>query len=338
MSKFVLVTVDTEEEGLWGGVYRTTGNTVTNVVDGVPRFQELCERLGVRPVYLVDYPVVEDDRASEVLANALNRGACEIGAHLHPWCNPPHMEYSFPRDSYMMNLPADVQAKKLEVLTEAIESRFGVRPLSFRAGRYGLDIHGARMLRANGYLVDSSVIAFSRFTSDGGPDFSEAPWQPYWIDTQVAPSLLEQAETGDLLEVPVSVGYTRAPFGWRHRLRQRLEKSWLRNFKAVGFVDRIGLARRVKFSPEQANAACMCAFVDAADAQGSHCLVMMFHSSSLVPGFSPYVRDRAALDEFLRRIELTLNYCYQRGYEPTTFKDLWMSARAGQSLRRRSDT
>lgn len=322
-SRYLLVTVDTEEEGLWGGQYRRDGNTVRNVIEGVPRFQELCDQLELKPVYLIDYPVVEDERAAALLQQFAAADRCEIGAHLHPWCNPPHGAYQFPRDSYLMNLPDELQRAKLQQLTEAIEQRFGRRPRSFRAGRYGLDVRGARLLAELGYRVDSSVIAFSSFTADGGPDFTDAPWQPYWVRTAEASSLLEPAEEGDLLEVPVSVGYSRARFGWRHRLRRRLERSWLRRVKVVGVVDRLGIARRVKFSPEQADAAAMLAFVEAAVAQGAWCLVMMFHSSSLVAGFSPYVRDKKDLREFFARIREVLQGCRALGFRTVTFQEVW---------------
>jgi hypothetical protein len=84
----LLVTIDTEEEGLWGGTYRSTGNTVKNL-RGLPRLQELCDEFGVRPTYLVDTPVVEDDYGSGLLATYQAEGRAEIGGHLHPWCTAP---------------------------------------------------------------------------------------------------------------------------------------------------------------------------------------------------------------------------------------------------------
>ena len=84
----LIVTIDTEEEGLWGGAFKTSGNTVENIV-GIDRFQQLCEQHDIRPTYLVDTPVVEDDRSVDLLKPAWESGRCEIGAHLHPWCAPP---------------------------------------------------------------------------------------------------------------------------------------------------------------------------------------------------------------------------------------------------------
>src|SRR5262245_26219040 len=180
MMSTLIVTIDTEEEGLWGGCYRRTGNTVENI-QHVPRFQALCDGFGVRPTYLIDAAVVEDERAAGLLRKIQDDGRCEIGTHLHPWCNPPFEEEIVPRNSYLCNLPLPLQRAKLSWLTERIEERMARRPTAFRAGRYGLDIVGARLLEALGYAVDSSVIPFTSYSGEEGPDFSDAPQTPYFV-------------------------------------------------------------------------------------------------------------------------------------------------------------
>ncbi len=165
----LLVTVDTEEEGLWSGGFRTHNNTVANI-QGLDRFQSVCEDFGIRPTYLVDTPVVEDDGSLQVVRRFHDANTCEIGSHLHPWCAPPFNEQVNAYNSYLCNLPSSLQSAKLEKLTELIEDRFGRRPTSFRAGRYGLDAVGARHLGELGYVVDSSVLPFMPTESDGAPD------------------------------------------------------------------------------------------------------------------------------------------------------------------------
>ena len=88
MTAAFIVTVDTEEEGLWGGRYPRTGHTVENV-RGVVRFQTLCDQYGVRPTYLIDAPVLENEAAAGLLRGLKDNGVAEIGAHMHPWCTPP---------------------------------------------------------------------------------------------------------------------------------------------------------------------------------------------------------------------------------------------------------
>ena len=241
MKPTLCVTVDTEEEGLWGDRFPATGNSVTNIA-GLPRFQGLCDRFGVRPTYLVDTPVVEDDRAAEILSDFAQAGRCEIGSHLHPWCAAPLEGESDAARSFMCNLPESLQREKLRRLTEQLEERFGRRPVSFRAGRYGLDIVGARILEELGYRVDSSVISFSNYRDQGGPSFEDAPFTPYHVGGD---DLARPAATGNLLEVPVSVGFNRRRFDTAHRLQRMASRPGLRRLRLVGVMDRTRLVRKI---------------------------------------------------------------------------------------------
>jgi len=304
----LIVTVDAEEEGLWDGVFRPHGNTVRNI-DGIERFQVLCEGLTVRPTYLVDTAVAGDDRAVEILKGLQDAGQCEIGAHLHPWCAPPLDEQINQRNSFMCNLPEPLQRDKLTRLTEHIQERFARRPTSFRAGRYGLDIVGARILQELGYLVDSSVIAFQDYSHQDGPDFRAFPYTPYRIGQE---DLRTAEPDGGLLEAPVSVGFSRANFTRAHRIRQFASRRLFRPFHLVGILDHLNLARRIKFSPEQADARRMNQLVDAYLANDAPCMVMMLHSSSLVAGCSPYVADQSRLDRLYRELEATFEHCLSR--------------------------
>jgi len=304
----LIVTVDTEEEGLWDGVFKPHGNTVRNI-DGIERFQALCESFKARPTYLVDTPVADDDRAVEILKGLQDAGQCEIGAHLHPWCAPPFDEQTNQRNSFMCNLPEPLQRNKLTRLTEYIQERFARRPTSFRAGRYGLDIAGVRILQELGYRVDSSVIPFEDYSGQEGPDFRAFPYMPYRIGRE---DLRTAEPDGGLLEAPVSVGFSRADFTRAHRMREFAKKRVFRPFRLAGILDRLNLAHRIKFNPEQADARRMNQLVDAYLANGAPCMVMMLHSSSLVPGCSPYVADQSRLDRLYRDLEATFEHCLSR--------------------------
>ncbi|MFT5814595.1 MAG: hypothetical protein ACI9VT_002356, partial [Psychroserpens sp.] len=52
---FVL-SIDTEEEWDWSGPFPQHIVNVTNI-DKLPAFNNICENLGVRPTYFVDYAV-----------------------------------------------------------------------------------------------------------------------------------------------------------------------------------------------------------------------------------------------------------------------------------------
>ncbi|RPI91169.1 MAG: hypothetical protein EHM42_00200 [Planctomycetaceae bacterium] len=305
MTAALLVTIDTEEEGLWGGRFPASGNTVANL-RGIPRFQALCDEFSVRPTYLVDTPVAMDDYGADLLGGLQSSGRAEVGAHLHPWCTPPGNEDSSPRDSYLCNLDPGLQRAKLETLVDQITRRCGRRPTSFRAGRYGLGTAAARILVELGFTVDSSVIPFSDFSSEGGPDFSSANWRPYRM---AADNILKSDPAGELLEIPVGVGFSRRDFESAWRWRQWASRPHLARFRMVGLMDRLGISHRIKLSPEQADAGEMLTLIGHCVARGSPCVVLMFHSSSLVPGFSPYVPTSRRLEDFFAQLRSVFERC-----------------------------
>ena len=318
---FLVVTVDTEEEGLWSGEYASQATTKN--IDSVPRFQSLCDQFAIRPTYLLTSPVVESPDAARTLRSIQDDGRCEIGAHLHPWNSSPIVpDSSYPYDSYFCNLPLDIQRAKLEQLTDRIECNFGRRPISFRAGRYGINLSGIEILRAFGYRVDSSVLPRADYRNEGGPDFRSATCCPYYPSKE---DFLVGGGENSLLEIPVTAGFTHRYFELANRLRQQAMCSPLRHFRAVGVLDRTGIATQVKLSPEQASLKQMKQLAQAVVKRGVPVLVLMFHSSSLLPGCSPYVKTQEGLDRFLNRLEeffvfaceellldpITLGECYR---------------------------
>ncbi|MEE2937392.1 MAG: polysaccharide deacetylase family protein [Planctomycetota bacterium] len=299
------VTIDTEEEGLWSGQYRSEA-TVENI-RGVPRFQEVCDANGVRPTYLVTTPVARSDMAVEILRSIQDSGRCEIGTHVHPWNSPPLLEEaSSGRNSFLCNLPPEIQRAKIEGLTKLIEQQFCQRPISFRAGRYGMGIEGIKILRDLGYRVDSSVIPYTSYASQGGPDFSSATCESYYPG-EVA--IIERTTNQSLLEVPVTVGFTHSHFRLAHGLRSFAMRSPFRQLKSVGILDRSGIACKVKLSPEQASLEQMQRLARSLVRRGTRTLILMFHSSSLMPGCSPYVVNDDELDGFLQRLDHFFRFC-----------------------------
>ncbi len=67
------------------------------------------------------------------------------------------------------------------MLTAAIESAVGVRPVSYRSGRFGFSADHVAALEQHGYLVESSVAPLFYEAHKGGPEFVEAPLRPYFL-------------------------------------------------------------------------------------------------------------------------------------------------------------
>ncbi len=85
------VVVDTEEEFDWSKPFNRESNAVRNLAHQ-EKAQKLFDRLGIKPTYVVDYAVASQSMGYGPLREFLADGRCAIGAHLHPWVNPPHLE------------------------------------------------------------------------------------------------------------------------------------------------------------------------------------------------------------------------------------------------------
>jgi hypothetical protein len=299
----LLLTIDTEADNQWDhGIPLTTSN-----VAYWPPFMDLCVRHGVRPTFLVTSEILEDDAAARLLAGWCAAGRAEVGAHLHPWTTPPFddtpgLSHNDSAHAFPCDLSETLLRSKLTVLTEQIADRVGVQPTSFRAGRFGINTTCARALADLGYIVDSSVTPLVSWRGTlglpghGGPDFRSHPLTPYLIAGTGIPGLVE---------MPLTIMRTPPSFEGRHwqqhvgasrtiRLARRLshplhrlpDPLWMRPFPNVRCRDLEWLWH-------------------AAHRRRLENVIMMFHSSELMPGGSPYRPTRRSvaallvlLDEF----------------------------------------
>lgn len=285
----LVVVVDTEEEFDWTRPLSRANVSATTVAAQRIAHDAAFAALGVRPVYVADYPVVAAPEAVTALAALAAADACEIGAHLHPWVTPPHEEIVCPVNSYAGNLPRTLEMAKLRVLTEIIEQTFGRRPVTYKAGRYGIGPHTPDLLAELGYRVDLSVVARTAFSADGGPDFRACgPHPSLW------PS--------GLLELPTSAGFSGLLAGLGPTLHPRLPPP------LPGVLARMRLLERARLTPEGTTLAEMVRLTRALFRQGIRVFNLAYHSPSLVPGHTPYVRTGRDLAEFLDRLRGYLDF------------------------------
>jgi hypothetical protein len=293
------VTIDTEEDFDWAAPFARTGYGLASV-PALAQCQGYFERAGVKPIYLVDWPIVADDRAVEILGAARNAGLCEVGAQLHPWVTPPHDEEVNARNSYTGNLPTDLQRAKMTALRDAIRDRFGEAPTVYRAGRYGLGPDTAAMLAELGFRCDTSVRSGFDYRGGHGPDYRAAPLHPWWVNTAHGP----------VLEMPVTTvfgGLFGRAGGWLyHRTSSNSHAA----------LARLGLAERIALTPEGIPAERACKAIDIAVEQRLPIINFSFHSPSLQPGNTPYVRSDADLELFYRWWDVVLDHLARRGVEP----------------------
>ncbi len=298
----MIVSIDAEEDN-WG--YDRRESSVENI-RMVPRLQALFDRYGIRPCYMVSYEVASCDWATSILSDIAARDRCEIGAHLHPWNTPPVDEEINEHNSMLKNLPYELQLEKVKVLTEKIQAAFGKRPQSFRAGRWGLGQDTIKALVACRYTVDCSVTPTISWKSSGdGPEFLDAKIIPYRIPVNCTGS---GEDFTSILEIPVTIGFNRWPFEFWQKFYAQLQKEWLRSVHAVGIMHRTGLLKKIWLTPEGQSAADMITLTKTIIKNGMNLINMSFHTTSLLPGKSIFVRDEKELEQFYSRIEAVLDY------------------------------
>ena len=283
----LLVTIDTEAEFDWQAPLTRTNRGVASVAHQGAA-QRILDAYDIVPTYLLDYAVIEDRRACQIIGDFLASGACEIGSHLNPWLTPPFSEDLTPANSFAGNLPGDVERAKLVTLTEAIEGRFGRQPRVYRAGRYGLGPRTAEFLKELGYAVDMSVAPGTDFSREGGPNFTTYDPAPFWLENDRR-----------LLELPMTWGFAGILAARAPRLYPCLAGRIGAGLRLPGIFARLGLLEYARLTPEGETTAALIRLTRSLLTRGQRVFCFSYHSPSLVPGNTPYVRDRRDLEGFL---------------------------------------
>jgi hypothetical protein len=322
---YFTITIDTEEDN-WGE-YDLPSYSVENI-HRIPRLQAIFDHRGVRPTYLISYPVATSTLAIEMLAQYREEGRCEIGAHPHPWNTPPFEEERTASNSFISYLPVDLQYRKLKTLHETIARNFGAAPRSYRSGRWGFSDDIARHLIQLGYLVDTSLSPATDWREYGGPDYSDRRLDPF---VYVMPAENGFAG-GTLLEVPATVGFVQ-PQEALARAYWAIRRRVPAGDKLLAALSRMRVLNHVSLSPELHDAEQMIRLVSALKARGTTVINMFFHSPSLLEGCSPFVRTAAAADDFLERIDQFLVFAQSAGLRAVTMSQLTPTAVGASSSR-----
>ena len=295
---YLLVGIDTEGDNQWDAAARAHQQFVN--IYALPRLHQLFARHGVRPTYVITYPVARDEGSADVLRGLLAGGDCEIGAHHHAWETPPCSDEDVRRHPYASTLPRMQFEQQLASLTDAIVDAVGVRPVSYRSGRFGFSANHVTALERLGYLVESSVAPLFYEAHKGGPEFVEAPLTPYFLAYDDA----TQPGTSGLLEVPVSCALDRKlprqiRYAYARAPRPYVTKRVLRALRIV---------RLRWLRPSYSSLADMIALARTLSGSNEPVLNLLFHSSEAIVGGSPYNRTQGELDAFFDRLERFLAF------------------------------
>lgn len=292
----LLVVIDTEEEFDWSRSF-SRKNTSVQSMKWIDRVQSIFDSYGITPVYVVDYPIASQAEGYQPLADIHADKRCLIGAHLHPWVNPPFEEVVNGPNSFAGNLPRELERTKLRILTDCIEENFGRRPTIYKAGRYGVGPHTAEILEQEHYEVDLSVCPYMNYSQEYGPDYTtHSPW-PYWFGS-----------TRRILELPLTVGYTGLLRKWGPSIHRLATDPFFVRLHVPGILARLQLLNKSWLSPEGYPTQEHCEVVRALFQAGLRVFTFAFHSPSVTPGHTPYVRSGSDLTEFLNRCKAFFDF------------------------------
>lgn len=294
MKHYFIITVDTEGDNGWGyhdGDVVKTENTLY-----IPRFQELCEKYGFKPVYLTNYEMICDDRFVDYIKPKALAGLCEIGIHVHAWNNPPlcALDRKYDGNPYLIEYPADIMRKKFAVTYNLIKERIGIAPVTHRAGRWVMNDEYFRILEEFKIQVDCSVTPGISWAST--PGATVAGGSDYSLENNSVKKI------GSVLEVPVTIAQMRTGTGSaRTRIKYLLKrrKVWLR--PAVSSI--YDMKRIVKHF-----------------ASGNF-VEFMIHSSELMPECSPFFKDETSIEKLYSDMEELFYYARKIGYKGVSLND-----------------
>jgi hypothetical protein len=291
-----MMTIDTEEEWDWDKGWPTKNLSLSNI-ESLPRFQELCDRHGVATTYFADQAVVESSHARDILLSLADRPNVEIGMHIHPWNTPPILSNGpiRTRETFLHNLPASLIQEKLASVYQCFQNA-GLKPTSFRGGRFSSGSAVHEFLQDHGFLADASVCPFSTWVDEGSPDYRTRGLEP----VRLPPKKLSQSA---LWEIPLTLAFTRRPFQLWRRWYNLVEHSWLSKLRLIGIGERLGLVRKVWLSFESPLGAHMTELLDRLQQASVDTICFIIHSSSLLPGGNSFSRTPADVERLFARAD-----------------------------------
>lgn len=320
-NKHFIITIDTEGDNLWD--WKPDRPILTQNVAYLPRFQELCEFYGFKPVWLSNYEMMSDPRFVEFAADVESRHAGEIGMHLHAWNSPPEHQLPFSSNDagapYLIEYPSSVMEEKIAVLTELITGQIGIRPTTHRAGRWATNDIYYDLLKKYGYQVDCSVTPHVSWTGHAGQtpgscgsDYSHHSEEPYWLD-----------HNKTLLEVPVTIRRSHKLFlPEQSILREHglLSSKYLR--RLAGNTKRALIGNTIWLRPHHSSEAEMHSLLRTVSASDSDYIMFMLHSSELMPGGSPNFPTEESIERLYSGLE-RLFAIAAKDYSGITLRDYY---------------
>lgn len=284
------VTVDTEGDNLWN---RPDVITTENA-KGISRFQNLCERYGIKPIYLVNYEMACNDVLLKSLKGKNEKNLCEVGIHMHAWNSPP-IHALTDNDTkylpYVTEYPQELYEEKVYILKQVLQDRFETEIVSHRSGRWAVNEQYLACLARSGIGVDCSYTplidwrcSMGLSNGSGGPDYRT-----------VNPHIHQIGEgSSTIIEIPMTTKKSLLYNNPIVRTALHLAPKSLRVSKVYNAINaRMVMMLRPDIRREKQQLSLIKSLVK--DAERTH-VELMVHSSELFCGTCPHCRTEEDVD------------------------------------------
>jgi len=172
------LTVDTEGDNIWGRPRIISSRNTEKLY----RFQELCEKYNIKPIYLTNYEAAKNLEFRKFVER--HKENLEIGMHLHAWNSPPIYELTqddYNYQPYLHEYPKKIIFQKIDYIIKYLTDTFQTEIVSHRGGRYSINEHILEALLQGGIKIDCSVVPGIDWSSSlgspngqGGPSFKNS--------------------------------------------------------------------------------------------------------------------------------------------------------------------
>ena len=209
--------------------------------------------------------------------------------------------------------------EKIKNITDSIEVSFGQRPFSFRSGRFGFNENIARVLVENSYMVDSSVTPYINWYKHkgipngiGGPDY---------LNNTAFPCRYDFNEKS-LLEIPITILPTKFPLNKNENIAQyyfsHLDTNILfKTLRKILFQNQPVWLRPYPFM----NIKLYRELLNEAIKRDLPYIVMMFHSSELMPGCSKYRPDADSVEKLFEELQTLFSMLRSKNIRSVTLTE-----------------
>lgn len=293
------ITVDTEEEWDWSSGYRTNSDSVSNI-HALPEFQKACDHHSAKVTYFVNHAVLANTTTAEIICDLAKNPNAEIGMHIHAWNTPPlgPQHQVSEKESFLHNIPREIAIKKLQAVLQAFDEH-GLKPTSFRGGRYSTCNWMQEFLSEHGIIADASILPFTTWPDEGAPDFRNRDLFP--VRKQ-----MQHGKNG-LWEIPLTLAYTKKPFSFWRKFYELGETTPFRQFRMTALAERL-LVKRIWLNLEHPLGKHSAKLIHRLRKEKLPCINFTLHSSSLVAGLNSYSPTQSDV----RNLYARLDSCFTR--------------------------